>query len=71
MAHISDKWRVSTFSGNGGILHLQDASAMQIAAVLGRLAQVPHPYAQGAQLRISKFQKKLINRVLLYFDSNY
>jgi len=31
------------YSKNGGILHLQDARAMQIAAVLGRLAQVPHP----------------------------
>ena len=41
MAHISDKWRVSTFSGNGGILHLQDASAMQIAAVLGLLRKSP------------------------------
>ena len=27
-----------------GILHLQDASASEIAAVLGRLAQEPHPY---------------------------
>jgi len=36
----------------GGILQLQDAIRVKIAAVLGCLAQVPHPYRNGLVLRI-------------------
>ena len=31
------------YAKHGGIVHLHDARAMQIAVVLGRLARVPHP----------------------------